>query len=475
MSANPAGHLRLMQEVERAFDHSDNVVIVLYPAGAEGSELRIADVNGAFCRAFGTTPADAVGRTLTSLADEENDPVLVAAITFAVAARRSLRTEMRCRNGGGGTFWFGMHLMPPNDLGTGEPETGHLGTEECRFVLLGRDITEHKKAGEKQTALQQLLARVFLCVDAAVVITSAEGRTLMTNPRFDRLLGYPPGSQIGRPTGDLIAPTARDAATQAREQAHASGQDYSIDTVGLRHDGSVVAIWLSSAVAHGNEMERFRILTLRERPVDPTAPACRVAGMIKLVGLEVVKEALGLRWPAVEQRATETAEHVIKNSLGAGETYSRSKDGGFVICFANRSEAEASFSAAMIGRRIRERLVGQGEELAALQVTAIAGTVEVVAAEDAGDPINLASLLERRLGARRGACSPRRWRRPAAPWRPCRRATGRAWPRTSRRCRSRHIAPWSSPMAACRRRNRRASIWTRRCLAWQRIGCSRAC
>jgi hypothetical protein len=157
-------------------------------------------------------------------------------------------------------------------------------------------------------------------------------------------------------------------------------------------------------------MERFRIITSCERAVEPAAPACRVAGMIKLVGLDAVKEALGPRWPAVEQRATETAEHVIKTSLGAGETYSRSKDGGFVICFANRSEAEASFSAAVIGRRIRERLVGQGEEMATLQVTAIAGTVEVPAAEDAGDLINLASLLERRLGARRGEIEAKAWR-----------------------------------------------------------------
>ncbi len=378
-----------MQLAERALDQSDNVVIVTEPAGAE---LRIVAVNGAFCRAFGTTSDRAFGRTLASLAAAENDPLLTGAIADAVASRQSLRTELRCRSADGRAFWFGLHLMPSIDSGTGQ----------CHFVLLGRDITERKNSFAQQAATQQLLARVFLCVDAAVLITSADGQILMNNPQSEQLFGYSPGGLVGQATRDVIAPSAYEATMRTRDAAFAAGEDYRTDSVGLRRDGSEVALHLSSIFTPGKEAERFRIVTARERFASQAGLSTRVAGMIKLVGLDEVKEALGSRWPEVEQRAMETAQHVIKASLGPGESFSASQDGGFVICFADRSEEEASFTAAMIGRRIRERLVGQGEEMAALQVTAIAGTVEVPATiEASGKPIDLADLLERRLTARR--------------------------------------------------------------------------
>jgi len=394
MNENPVVPLHLMQVAERAFDQSDNVVIVAEPVGAE---VRIVAVNGAFCRAFGTTSGRAVGRTLASLAAAENGKLLAGEIADAVAERRSLRTEMRCRTDDGGAFWFGLHLMPSIDA-----KTGDAGTGQYHVVVLGRDITKSKAAGAQQAATQQLLARVFLGVDAAVLITSAEGQVLMNNPQSEQLFGYPPGGLVGRSTSDLIAPGSYETAVRLRNTAFANGQDYRIDSIGLRRDGSEIAVQLSSIFAHGKEAERFRIVTVRERAAGQAALATRVAGMIKLVGLEEVKAALGPRWPEVEQRAMETAQHVIKTSLGPGETFSMSSEGGFVICFADRSEEEASFTAAMIGRRIRERLVGQGEEMAALQVTAIAGTVEVPAAiEESGKPVDLSDLLERRLIARR--------------------------------------------------------------------------
>jgi PAS domain S-box-containing protein len=396
MNANPVEPLRLMQVTERALDYSDNVIVILEPASAEGSELHIVAVNGAFCRAFRMTAQDATGRTLASLAAEENDPALVAAIADAVAARRSLRTEMRCRNGEGASFWFGLHLMASVDAGTGQ----------YHFVLLGCDITERKNAGAQQKAIQLLLAGVFLCVDAAVFIASAEGRILMTNPHFDQMFGYPPGGLIGRPSIDLVAPCTYDMVMQVRRGAIENGTDFSIDSVGLRRDGSEIPVHISSVVAHGKDMERFRIVTARTRATEQSTPAAeqayRAVGMIKLVCMEEVKAALGPRWPEVAERAMQTAEHVIAKSLGPGETCSRAQDHGFLICFGMRSEEEASFAAAMIGRRIRERLVGQGEDLAALQVTAIATRVDVPeATEDPGAKVDLAALLERRLNARR--------------------------------------------------------------------------
>ncbi len=102
-----------------------------------------------------------------------------------------------------------------------------------------------------------------------------------------------------------------------------------------------------------------------------------VAGKIRLIGLDGVKEALGSRWAAVAARAMASAEHVIKRRCGPRDTWSRTADGGFLICFADTTEDEAAFRAAAMGREIRTRLVGDGETEEAAHVFAVAAAVDV--------------------------------------------------------------------------------------------------
>ena len=98
-------------------------------------------------------------------------------------------------------------------------------------------------------------------------------------------------------------------------------------------------------------------------------------GRIKLVGLDEVRSALGDRWPAVAERAMATAEVVIKRHCGPQDSYSRADDTSFLMCFGTLSEEESSFRAAMIGREIRNRLIGQGEDPDNAYVRAIAAVV----------------------------------------------------------------------------------------------------
>ena len=92
-----------------------------------------------------------------------------------------------------------------------------------------------------------------------------------------------------------------------------------------------------------------------------------VAGKIRLVGLDEVKEALGARWAAVAARAMASAEHVIRRHCGPRDTWSRTADGGFLICFADATEEEAGVPRRGIGarhphapdRRRRDRRDGQ--------------------------------------------------------------------------------------------------------------------
>jgi hypothetical protein len=166
-----------------------------------------------------------------------------------------------------------------------------------------------------------------------------------------------------------------------------------------------VPVQIRSVIAACRDAGPVRVITVHERgPFTTAGPAStfQVAGLIRLVGLEEVKAALGPRWPEMAERVVETAEHVITQNLVAGETFSRSQDDGFVICFAGRTEEEASFAAAVIGRRIRQRLLGFGDAMEHLQVTAIADAVEVPrpAAGEAA-PVDMVELLSHRLNKRR--------------------------------------------------------------------------
>ena len=75
------------------------------------------------------------------------------------------------------------------------------------------------------------------------------------------------------------------------------------------------------------------------------------------------------------QRAMAAAESVIKRHCGPQDSFSRADDTSFLMCFGALSEEESSFRAAMIGREIRNRLIGQGEDPDNAYVRSIAAVV----------------------------------------------------------------------------------------------------
>jgi GGDEF domain-containing protein len=125
----------------------------------------------------------------------------------------------------------------------------------------------------------------------------------------------------------------------------------------------------------------------------------QVAGKIKLIGLEEIRAALGDRWPAAADRAMAAAEHIIRRRCGPRDTHGRTKDSGFVICFADATEDEAAFRASVIARDIRNRLIGEGGTLSGSQVSAITASIQVPDLPD--QPIaEFSALIEERLQAK---------------------------------------------------------------------------
>ena len=377
----------LQQMLYDTLDHSDDIVFFLEQTGDSAEDIVVAAANDAMCRTSGYSHAELIGRSLPSLVAPDADPARCAEIVGAVNECRSFRSEMLCCRQGGASFWLGLHLMPVRDA-----------NPPC-FIVLARDITESLQARQQQSAIQGLLAKVFLCVKAPVAIVSDTGIMHMTNPALDQLLGYPPGGLVGKRAAEFNAPSALPALIAARDKQIKDGQDYTLPSRLLRADGSEVAVEITSITVQRDDLKHFRIITAIEQPDATPAVTVHVAGKIRLVGLDEVKEALGSRWAETAARAMASAEHVVRRRCRPHDTWSRTADGGFLICFADATEDEAAFRAAAMAREIRIRLLGEGETGATASVSAIAAAVEVP--NDPQRPSDmLATIIGERLNSR---------------------------------------------------------------------------
>ena len=347
----------------QAMSQSDDIVLLLErETGPAAKNAVVIGANETFRRTSGFVNDQVLGRTVTELFPVEAE---VRALVEAIRGERALRGEMTCRQAGGGSFMLGMHLMPAPARMPGRSS----------FVILGRDITASLEARRMQDSIQRLLAKVFTSVDAAVVIVNETGRILMTNPHVDTLLGYKPNGLVGRDAITLIGPSARDAVAATVQQQVRNGSNASFSAPLLKLDGSQVVVRITSVTVAAGDTRQVRILTLRPEVTQETKIRSESVGRIKLVGLDEVRAALGERWPALAERVMATAETVIKRHCGPQDSFSRSDDTSFLMCFGSLSEEEASFRAAMIGREIRNRLIGQGEDPDSAHVRAIAATV----------------------------------------------------------------------------------------------------
>jgi PAS domain S-box-containing protein len=360
VAQDPAESSRTMMPREaawlawQAMDLSDDIVLLLESDGAGATfDAVIIAANGAFRRASGFTDDQIVGVQAAGLFPDQ------------VQSKVSPRAEMLCSRAGGGTFMLGYHLMPVPEWIPG------------RFchVLLGRDITAQLEARRMADSVQRLLAKVFMSVDEAVVIINAAGRILMTNPRIDHLLGYLHNELVGRFSLDLVAPEVRAPIADTIKRQMELGTDQTYVAPLLKADGSQVLTSITSVIVSTEDTKRFRILTLRAHAGAPGRMRSETASRIKLVGLDEVRAAMGERWHAVAERAMATAEAVIKRRLGNQDSYSRVDDTSFLMCFGALSERDASFRAAVIGREIRDRLIGQGNDPDAAFVQSIAAEV----------------------------------------------------------------------------------------------------
>ena len=376
-----------------ALDRAGNIVAVLELAPG-AADLHVVTANGVLAAALGRAVAQIEGAPADFLRDA--GPEGAARLAAAVAAGTPLQDELRCRTPDGREVWIGMHLMPAADA---------AGTSR-RFVLLGRDITERRRRAAADQAMQALLAQAFQHAGAAMAVVAAEGAVVMANPRFTLLCGRPVEQIVGRDMADQMHPDDHAVGVTRRQQQAVDGLPYELRVRLRRADGKALPVLLRAALLERRDLKRFRIVTLIEAPAAPPAEPARpepvvVAGRIRLIGLEEVRDALGERWPAMAERAMSCAEHVLRRRLDARETFSRAADGtGFVVCFAARDAEESAFRAAGIAREIRARLIGEVEDPGVAAITAVTDPCPLSRAEVADVGNGLTQVLEQRLAAR---------------------------------------------------------------------------
>jgi PAS domain S-box-containing protein len=370
-----------------AMSNSDDLVLLLErDTAAQGDDAAVIAANAAFRRASGYAHDQVLGRKVQQLFPSAGN---AGALMQAIRGKGSLRSELGCIRADGGTFMFGMHLMPAPARTPGT---------DC-FVILGRDITATQQARQMQDSTQRLLAKVFTSVDAPVAIVNGAGRIVMTNPQLDRLLGYNPNGLVGRRTLDLVPSDARTRVAEAIARQIADGRDTILSTPVQHADGSELVLRITSVMATAGEAKQFRILTLRPEVSGPTRTRLESIGHIKLVGLDDVRSALGEGWAAAADRSMATAEAVIKKHCGPQDSFSRADETSFLVCFGRLSEEESAFRAAMISREIRNRLIGQGESPDNAYVRSIAARIRISGQSESNDSLQAALLdgLDREL------------------------------------------------------------------------------
>ncbi len=280
------------------------------------------------------------------------------------------------------------------------------------FIRIGRDVTARKRAEADRETTQRLLASVFGAIEQAFGILDDGKRFVMINTAMTRQLGWGVFDLLGKPFTTVIA---------AADRARIEGQIDEVEAMsfrraaGLLHrDGAILAGELVVTTIPQPDGRQYRSVMLVPRGVateggnieDAVRRSLQsgggniVAGKIQLVGLSEVRAAIGDRWPKVAERTFDIAERIIRRYLGPTDVMRRTIEDGFLVCFAELDEAAAQFKAGVIGREVREKLIGEFPEMASTVVTGFTAAVPVTE-DDALPGTDIAQALETRLARAR--------------------------------------------------------------------------
>ena len=366
----------------------------------------ICFINSAAEKLIGRSASEVIGQHLAKISDPETLPLIIGQLHDTIRSKEPYDAVLRVPSADGRNYWIDVSTTP---ILNADGTIRH-------FVRIGRDITTRKLAEQQRELTQLLLASLFGVVDDPLLITGAQGQIVMANAAFGRRLGWGILDTIGMNLSELVQtgeqgdwrPLLFETDNQLRE----------IEAVLKHRDGKAFSGRLITKIVrepNGGAYHIFKLKIGEEYTASPEAIAAKpesgairidpsnrtvVAGKLQLIGLELIKQRLGDRWPAMAERTFALAERVIQKYMRQGDVLRRSSEDGFLVLFGNLTEAEAQFKAEAIGNEIREQLIGEVPEAAEARVASFAAAVRIDE-DEAENEESIVEALGRRLEAER--------------------------------------------------------------------------
>ena len=227
---------RLQQQknlLQTIFDHLPLMVNV-------ASEGQIEIVNRAWERTLGWTAEDLAAEDTESLIEAlYPDPRERERVHSFIREGKAEWTDFSTRTRHGRTIettWTNVHL------------------EDGRWVGIGQDITERKRAEQMLRESEERFRAIYEHGRMGIAVGDLEGRLLFANPVFEKILGYEQGELIGRSfreftfDGDLCQEDL-----YVREMLEGKRDHYEIEKRYRRKDGAVIWVVLSATVVRGSD------------------------------------------------------------------------------------------------------------------------------------------------------------------------------------------------------------------------------
>ena len=204
-------------ELEALFAAIDDVILVL---DAEGRYVKIAPTNPSLLY---RPAAELLGRTLREVFDPAQAEQFMEYIRTALATRTTVHFEYSLPIAGR-EVWFSGAISPMS---------------RDQVVLVGRDITDRKRAAERLHASEQRFRALVEHSSDVITLLAPDGTVIYASPSTQPVLGYGATENVGRSAFELVHPDDRaDALELFGELMQRPGHLVKTELRALHQDGS---------------------------------------------------------------------------------------------------------------------------------------------------------------------------------------------------------------------------------------------
>ncbi len=341
------------------------VAVIVHPE--RGASAMIEYVNQPFAEVIRRTQRELTGASFQRVLDFVGTTECREQLLQSLRTGRSIELDVMLV-AGAVESWLGLRLS--------FPPPGPSGVRNA--ILIGRDITRARKNATQEDKMRQMLAQIFMRINAAVTIVGRGGEMVMCNTAFRNLTGFSAEELKRIRVQDLTPPHYVEAGTKAREAQFAGGEPYAMDFETLVKGGHRVPVRLTSELL-SDSGQHYRVVTLIPRTVAASDPrpvevaaltaaaqayASRDRGELRAISLEALRSLFGPDWERIAVRAMLRAEQAIRKRLERDDVLSRLSDTEFVLWFSNEDHVRNGSMLQAIVRDVRLTFLTEfGEEI----------------------------------------------------------------------------------------------------------------